>query len=96
MDNSFEQEILSWEERILNKKIPRLYKTQKHEKDPREEKIKNYRKRNRGYKYHFDSESKFVRKMTNRRFRRNYKKNYSEEYYRLTPHDYKTYGWITW
>ncbi len=97
MDNGFNQEIINWEEQVLNKKIPRLYKKQKDYKNPRMEKIKDYRNRNRGYLYHFDSESKTIRKMTNRKFRRFAKTELlSEQYYKLTPHDYKTYGWLTW
>ncbi|MCO5385365.1 MAG: hypothetical protein NHB14_05825 [Desulfosporosinus sp.] len=96
MDNEFSQEILNWEEELLKKKIPRLFKMQKDYKDPRMEKIKEYRNRNRGYQYHFDSESKTIRKMTNRKFRRYAKTQLLEEQYKLIPHDYKTYGWLTW
>ena len=97
MENELHEEIVKWEEELLQKQIQRFYKTQKDFIDPRFKKIKDYRNRNRGYKYHYDSESKGIRKMTNRKFRRKMKKEiYTEQYYKLTPHDFKTYGWLTW
>ncbi len=97
MENQFYREILDWEEKLYYKKLLRLYKTQKTYKNPRINKTRDYRNRNRGYKYHFDSECKTARKMTNKRFRRKAKgQKFTEHYYKLTPHDYKTYGWITW
>lgn len=94
MDN---EEIVKWEEELLKKATFRLYKTGKNFKDPRIEKYRDYRNRNRGHRYHYNTESTSIRKMTNRKFRRKMKREvYAEHYYKLTPHDFKTYGWLTW
>jgi len=97
LNEEFLKEIEKWEGKVLERVIPRLYKTTKAFRDPRIEKCKDYRNRNRGAKYHYNSESKGVRKMTNRRLRRVLKQRlYEEYYYKIVPHDFKTYGWLTW
>jgi hypothetical protein len=97
LEHEFLEEVAIWEDELQQKATLKLYKTQKDFKDPRKEKYKDYRNRNRGYKYHYNSECKSIRIMTNRKFRRKNKRTlYEEHYYNLTPHDFKTYGWLTW
>ena len=45
----------------------------------------------------YKKEAKYIRKMTNRKFRRMLKQNlYHQAYYRPRNRDYRTYGWLTW
>ncbi|MCD9021998.1 hypothetical protein [Cohnella silvisoli] len=88
-------EINDWKQALLEK---RLLKKQKACRcfDPRLKKLKEYR-HHRRTKYIYGNESKFIRNMTQRKFRRAMKREIlREEYYRPVPHDYKTYGWLTW
>lgn len=45
MDEEFLKEIEKWEDKVLERVIPRLYKTTKTFRDPRTEKCKDYRNR---------------------------------------------------
>lgn len=87
-------EIQEWEDMLLQKATKRAFKTKKEYKCPRRKKLNEYRN-HRGTKYWYKGECKYVRQQSNRCFRRKFKAGYS---YELTPvpHDYKTYGWITW
>lgn len=97
MFEEYFNEIATWEDNILKGKIPRIYKVRKDFKDPRKEKKRDYRHSNRGYEYHYNHECKYIRKMTNRILRRKLQRNLNAEYYyRITGHDYKTSGWLTW
>ncbi|MNN44141.1 hypothetical protein D3C81_1584190 [compost metagenome] len=88
--------IKEWEESIHKSNEKRIFKTSKNLLDPRMKKLNEYR-HHRVTKYWYRHESKYVRKLTQRRFRRKHNKTIElEEYYKLIPHDYKTYGWITW
>lgn len=85
-----------WEESIRKSNEKRMFKTSKNLSDPRMKKLNDYR-HHRLTKYWYRHESKYIRNMTQRRFRRKYNRMIEfEEYYKLVPHDYKTYGWITW
>jgi cytochrome oxidase Cu insertion factor (SCO1/SenC/PrrC family) len=97
LEHQFGEEIIVWENELQQKLVNKLYKVQKNFTDPRVEKLKNYRNRHSGTKYYYNREYKSIRIMTNRRFRRKSKKMlYKEHFYKLTPHDFKTYGWLTW
>jgi len=94
--NDLEQELEIWELTHYEKVISRLYKTTKNYRDPRLKKLRDYR-HHRSTKCFYAAECKWIRVMTNRKFRRMLKYEiFAEEYYRFTPHDYKTYGWLTW
>lgn len=89
-------EVKEWEEGLDQKNLSRMYKTSKEYQDPRVKRYRNYRNQ-RGNHYFYKHESKYVKRNTNRKFRRKFKllKEYDDY---LTPisHEYKTYGWITW
>lgn len=90
------QEIMEWEQGLLERNVKRVFKTSKNYRCPRWEALQDYR-HNRGTKYIYSNECKFVRVCSNRKFRRILKqKLYDEVYSSPVPHDYKTYGWITW
>ena len=89
-------EINEWEQKLYSRNIKRMYKIRKIYRCPRYEALQDY-KHHRGTKRWYSVERKSVRIWSNRRFRRRLKHElYNEVYYRPTPHDYKTYGWLTW
>lgn len=89
------QEIMDWELAYWERAQQRMYKTAKVYTDPRAEKLTDFRRSHK--QFHYNKECKWVRKWTNRLLRRKLSRNiYHEEYYRVTGHDYKTSGWITW
>lgn len=90
------EEILEWEEAYYIRNLKRMYKTEKNYKDPRKKVLENFR-HHKVTKWYYRHECKFVKKNTNRIFRRKLKRElYNEAYYRPMLHDYRTYGWITW
>jgi len=89
-------EIREWEGRLLEATVKRVYKTKKNYKYPRGEKLNEYR-RHRGTKWFYCGESKWARRNMNRKFRRKNKPDrLNEDSLKPVPHDYRTYGWITW
>ncbi len=96
MCDDLKQELEIWELAHYEKIIQRVYKTTKNYRDPRREKLDDYR-HHRSTKWFYAAECKWIRTMTKRKYRRMLKREILlEEYYRFSPHDYKTYGWLTW
>lgn len=96
MEKEIQTELEIWEQVIWERNMKRMYKTTKNYRDPRKKAYEDYRHQS-NTKWIYSHESKFVRKLTNRKLRRMSRKEiYNEAYYRIVPHDYKTYGWITW
>ena len=88
--------LAEWEESIRKRAEKRMFKTSKKAADPRKEKLQDFR-HHRLTKYWYRHECAYIRNLTQRRFRRKHKRTIKlEEYEKLVPHDYKTYGWITW
>jgi len=91
-----ELEVIEWEEELLQKKVNRIFATSKDCFDPRTRKLNDYR-HHRRTKYWYSHENKYIRNLTQRKFRRKMRtKLLNEEFFQPVPHDYKTYGWITW
>ncbi|WP_391557902.1 hypothetical protein [Robertmurraya sp.] len=85
------EEILSWEMHLnLRKTIVKI----KNYKDPRTEKLRNFRKGLIGC--HYDEESKAERKPDYRRYRNQMKQFIRCEKYELVRKYQKTSGWLTW
>jgi len=84
-----QEEIRSWEDqKQLNWKFNKKYK------DPRKEKLKDYRK---GIKsVYFNKESKSARKDDYRKYRTQMKRLMRSEQYELLRNYQRTSGWITW
>lgn len=96
MEQNLKTELEEWERAFYDRNMRRMYKTSKNYRDPRKKALEDYR-HHRNTKWIYRHECKFVRKETNRRLRRMLRRNlYHEAYYHVIPHDYKTYGWITW
>ena len=94
--NCVDYEVQEWEESYYIRNLKRMYKTEKKYKDPRKEDLEDFR-HHRLTKWYYNHECKFIKKNSNRLLRRKLKRElYNEAYYRSVPHDYKTYGWITW
>lgn len=65
-------------------------------KDPEKERILKWRK-GKGSGHCYKRDHKNDRKKIQRKFKTKMKANIErEEYYKPTPHDYRTYGWETW
>ena len=91
-----ENEIIEWEQAIDEDILDQYSRYKKRFIDPRSNKLKDYR-HHRNTKYFHKNENKSIRIMTQRKFRRAMNKAFDrEELYRPVPHDYKTYGWISW
>lgn len=96
MDQYYYDNIQEWERGLEKRNMERMYKTSKRDYDPRKKAFEDYR-HHRNTKWIYDHECKFVRKQTTRKLRRKLRKEiYNEAYYKVSNHDYKTYGWITW
>ncbi|EEQ56295.1 hypothetical protein CBFG_00004 [Clostridiales bacterium 1_7_47FAA] len=100
MDRSLQKEfngqVSEWEWELYRRNMKRMYKTARSCRDPREKALEDYRHR-RGTKWFYKHECKEVRRQTRRSLRIKLKRElYNEAYYRVVPHDYKTYGWLTW
>lgn len=96
MQNDFlENELLVWEQAQCDCAVKRMYKTDKRFRDPRVERIRDFRHRSNAL--HYSKESKYVRRMTNARLRRKLARNlFNEVYDKPVNAAYKTYGWLTW
>lgn len=89
------EELELWEEEQHRRDLARIYKTGKNYRCPRKEAITDYRNRRPRYHFPHASEPKQIRVFTNRVFRRKMRLNiHDERYYRIVPHDYRTYGWL--
>ena len=96
MLSALSAEIQDWEAEQALRSTSRIYKTSKNYRDPRREALEDYR-HHRISKWIFSHECKFIRRLTKRKLRRMSRRELlNETYYKLVPHDYKTYGWITW
>jgi len=86
----------AWEQAQYTHNMKRMFKTEKNYRCPRREALMDFR-HHRGSKWWHSKELKWIRIYTIRRFRRLLKKHIENEaYYNAHPHDYKTYGWLTW
>lgn len=89
-------DIVEWEGQLTKRNEKRLFKTTKNYFCPRIKKMNDY-SHHRLTKHWYKHEAKIMRKMKQRKFRRNFKNNINqEEYFKVVPHDYRTYGWETW
>lgn len=88
-----------WEQTQREKEMKRLFGEKPSErlmKNPRKEKLRNFRKCEK-FGQHFDKEMTKIRRHFQQKFKRKMKERlYNEAYYRPINKDYKTYGWITW
>lgn len=97
MNKDLSLEIQEWEESQYTFNLQRLYKSEKKYIDRRREKYKDHTRRHRGYGSHYNHETKWCRKHILRKFRRKMNRFILDEtYYKPVPHEYKTYGWMTW
>lgn len=88
-------EVKAWEEEQLSKYFNVQIK-EKRNFDPRIKKLLDYRN-HRKTKYYYSHEVKEIRKLTQRKFRLKFKKNIDqEEFFGPVPHDYRTYGWLSY
>ena len=88
--------IAIWEQEQHERNMKRMFKTEKNYRYPREETLMDHRQ-HKGTKRWYSKEVKWIRTYTIRRFRRKLKQQIDNEiYYTAHPHDYKTYGWLTW
>lgn len=92
MNQCLKRELDLWEDGLYRRNMKRMYKTGKNYRDPRNKAAEDYR-HHRSTKWMYCHECRFVRKQTNRKLRREI---WNEAYYKVVPHDFKTYGWITW
>ena len=96
MDQVLQTSLDNWERDLYERNMRRMYKTGKTYRDPRKKALEDYR-HHRNTRWFYTHECRAVRKQTSRKLRRMLKKEiYNEAFYRVIPHDYKTYGWITW
>ena len=88
--------ISAWEQAYHERNMKCVFKMEKDYHCPRKETLMDYR-HHRGSKWWHSKEHKWIRVYTVRRFRRKLKQHINNEiYYNAHPHDYKTYGWLTW
>lgn len=88
-------EMQAWEMQQLNKDLD-TWKSIKRDFDPRIKRLNEYRN-HRKTKYYYHNEVKYIRRLTQRSFRKQFKMNIvHEEFYRPVPHDYRTYGWLSY
>jgi hypothetical protein len=88
-------EIEAWEVEQHNKYLNAQNKF-KRDFDPRIKKFNEFRNHRRT-KHYYNHEVKWIRKLTQRRFRMKFKNNFDyEEYFRPVPHDYRTNGWLSY
>lgn len=96
MDKELQEELIDWEKELYEHNMKRMYKVEKNYRNPRKKVLEDYR-HHRSTKWFYHHECQEVRKLTKRKFRRKLKREINNEvYYKVVPHDYKTYGWITW
>lgn len=85
----------AWELQQLHKKFD-TWKRIKRDYDPRIKKMNEFRN-HRKTKYYYNNEVKCIRRLTQKSFRKQFKRNMEhEEFYRPVPHDYRTYGWLSY
>ena len=85
MEREVQKELEEWEMELYCRNRKRMYKTEKNYRDPRKA------------KWFYDHECRYVKKQTSKKLRRKLKREiFNEAYDHVIPHDYKTYGWITW
>lgn len=88
-------EMQAWEMQQLDKDLG-TWKRIKRDFDPRIKKLNEYRN-HRKTKHYYNNEVKYIRRLTQRSFRKQFKQNMlDEEFYRPIPHDYRTYGWLSY
>lgn len=88
--------IKEWEDALDLRNLARMYKTEKWYRDPRVKKYRDY-SHHRHTQYFYRHECRWTRSNTNRKFRKQFKMRRDfEEALIPVPHDYKTYGWMTW
>ena len=88
-------EMQAWEMQQLDKDLG-TSKRIKRDFDPRMKKLNEYRN-HRKTKHYYNNEVKSIRRLTQRSFRKQFKQNMLyEEFYRPIPHDYRTYGWLSY
>lgn len=91
----YNDEIKAWELEQQYKYLKKQ-KRNKRDFDPRIKKLHEYRN-HRTTKHYYNHEVKSIRKLTQRRFKMKFKHNiYREEFFRPVPHDYRTYGWLSY
>ena len=96
LEREIQKELEEWEMELYCRNRKRMYKTEKNYRDPRKEVMKDYR-HHRKTKWFYDHECRYVKKQTSKKLRRKLKREiFNEAYDHVIPHDYKTYGWITW
>ncbi len=94
--NKIQQEIFCWETEQEKKIFKKMYAKKLNRGNPRTKAFQDFR-HHRLTGHWFKKEAKYIRKLTNRKFRRTLKqKLYHEAYYKPRNRDYKTYGWLTW
>lgn len=94
--NKTQQEVLHWEQQQHKKMLKKMYSKKQCRGNPRIKALQDFR-HHRITRYWFKKENKYIRKVTNRKFRRMLKqKLYHEAYYSPRNRDYRTYGWLTW
>ena len=96
LQTEFNRQVSEWEQELCRRNMKRMYNAARNYRDPREKALEDYRHR-RGTKWFYKHEFKEVRRQTKRSLRGKLKRElYNEAHYRVVPHDYKTYGWLTW
>ena len=94
--DTFVLELQAWEEALNARNMKRMFKTEKNYRCPRTEALRDFRNPSKT-RYDRSGEEKVYVEITKRAFRHRMKVDISNEaYYRLTPHDYRTYGWLSW
>ena len=90
-----DDEVKAWEQEQLDK----YWNTQVKRKryfDPRVRKLNEFRNHRRT-KHYYNHEVKWIRQLTQGRFRMQFKSNMlQEQFYKPVPHDYRTYGWLSY
>lgn len=87
-------EILEWETEVDNKVFQKFYYKEKTHKNPRLEKLKDYRKTDKYF--HFGKESTYVKRLCRREYRSKTKSLIKQGKYDKITKPVKTQGWLTW
>ncbi len=88
-------EVNAWEQEQRSKYLKNYCKYQR-DFNPRIKKLNEFRNHRRT-KHYYNHEVKWIRKLTQRRFRMKFKNNiFKEEYFKPVPHDYRTNGWLSY
>ena len=90
-------ELLLWGMEQDRKLAQRLFEEKKRAKNPKEKKWYEQKRKQLRSKHFFEKEEVWVKKITQKKFRRDWKKERSSgEWHRPVNREYRTYGWITW